>query len=324
MQFRFHSYLRAAAMALLLISTAGLAWADPFVGTSAITTVCPLDRGPFSNPPALATKYADGDEGTATLRQVLMDPGTSDAVREEVFYHLSQRGNAAAAVFIELQAFVNKHPRWELAYTEAMAGVPDRRLIPELIRLARSGRTSKVRAAAVNGLAIALQNRRVPPLPTQATVGPNPLIPMGIEMTYDGGVVSHGQLLLPGDEQPILALYDQMKKSMDPIVRGSLRRLDAAIIRLTPETPNSPAAHSERMAKTRLLADSVAIGTTRDEVEKIFTRQDGGVTGPYATRYYMGNEVMVEVPYDETGGRWKPTNRVTGPLKVYKDTFHTD
>jgi hypothetical protein len=80
------------------------------------------------------------------------------------------------------------------------------------------------------------------------------------------------------------------------------------------------------MAEARRLADSfpVMAGATRAQVEQVFTRPDGGISGPHASRYYMGDEVMVEVPYDQTGGAWKPTNRVTGPVKVYKSMFHAD
>ena len=75
------------------------------------------------------------------------------------------------------------------------------------------------------------------------------------------------------------------------------------------------------------VADKVAvikIGMRRREVEEKLQNQDGGASGPGSTRYYEGWEVMVEVPYDQTGGRWKPKNRVNGPVRIYRSRPHAD
>jgi hypothetical protein len=43
-----------------------------------------------------------------------------------------------------------------------------------------------------------------------------------------------------------------------------------------------------------------------------------------STQYFFGSEVMVEAPYDQTGGAWKPQNKVNGPIKVYRSLKHVD
>jgi hypothetical protein len=53
-------------------------------------------------------------------------------------------------------------------------------------------------------------------------------------------------------------------------------------------------------------------------------QEDGGLSGPSSTRYYFGSEVMVEVPYDQTGGAWKQQNKMNGPIKVYRSLKHVD
>jgi len=65
-------------------------------------------------------------------------------------------------------------------------------------------------------------------------------------------------------------------------------------------------------------------GTTRADMRKMFPQEDGGLSGPGSTRYYFGSEVMVEAPYDQTGGAWKPQNKVNGPIKVYRSLMHMD
>lgn len=80
----------------------------------------------------------------------------------------------------------------------------------------------------------------------------------------------------------------------------------------------------ERLREAQRLAVTVRPGTLRSDIERIFPQEDGGTSGPGATRYYLGGEVMVEVTFDQTGGPWKPGNRVTGPLKVYRSYFHAD
>lgn len=82
--------------------------------------------------------------------------------------------------------------------------------------------------------------------------------------------------------------------------------------------------HEKRVEWAKKAAAGISPGTTRADVEKVFVKQDFGLSGLGGTRYYVGAEVMVEVPYDRTGGNWKPENRVNGPLKVYRSVMHYD
>jgi hypothetical protein len=82
------------------------------------------------------------------------------------------------------------------------------------------------------------------------------------------------------------------------------------------------ATFEERWQRAKALADAIRVGTRRADVEKIFREEDGGLSGPGSTRYYEGEEVMVEVPFDQRGGPWNSDNRVTGPLRVYRSRRH--
>jgi hypothetical protein len=79
-----------------------------------------------------------------------------------------------------------------------------------------------------------------------------------------------------------------------------------------------------RLAETRRQATRIKIGTSRAQIERLFPSQDGGLMASVVTRYYVGNGVMVDVPYDQRGGPWKAQNRVRGPLRVYLSSFHSD
>lgn len=79
-----------------------------------------------------------------------------------------------------------------------------------------------------------------------------------------------------------------------------------------------------RLAATRRQAARIKIGTSRSQVERLFPSKDGGLMSSDITHYYVGNGVMVDVPYDERGGPWKAQNRVRGPLRVYLSSFHSD
>jgi hypothetical protein len=85
-----------------------------------------------------------------------------------------------------------------------------------------------------------------------------------------------------------------------------------------------PLPHAQRMEQARRLVSRIKQGTTRADMRKIFPQEDGGFSGPGSTRYYFGSEVMVEAPYDQTGGAWKPQNKVNGPIKVYRSLKHVD
>jgi hypothetical protein len=82
--------------------------------------------------------------------------------------------------------------------------------------------------------------------------------------------------------------------------------------------------HAQRMEEARRLVSRIKQGTTRADMRKVFPEEDGGFSGPRSTRYYFGAEVMVEAPYDQTGGAWKPQNKVNGPIKVYRSLKHLD
>lgn len=86
----------------------------------------------------------------------------------------------------------------------------------------------------------------------------------------------------------------------------------------------APIPHAQRMEQARRLVSRIKQGTTRADMRKMFPQEDGGLSGPGSTRYYFGSEVMVEAPYDQTGGAWKPQNKVNGPIKVYRSLMHMD
>jgi hypothetical protein len=102
-------------------------------------------------------------------------------------------------------------------------------------------------------------------------------------------------------------------KRLDPVLASVSRAIDAL--------PLHP-RHEAVLEETKALAARVEPGTTRADVEKLFPQEDGGLSGPTATRYCREPEVMVEVPYDQNGGNWKPTNHVNGPLRVYRSLSH--
>lgn len=110
-------------------------------------------------------------------------------------------------------------------------------------------------------------------------------------------------------------------------IRGNAeaaRRLDpvlASISQAVDRLPR-PLQHDSLMAETRAIAAQVEPGTPRSEIEKLFPQQDAGLSVSTSARYYREPEVMIEVPYDLNGGAWKPTNRVNGPLRVYRDGYH--
>ena len=72
------------------------------------------------------------------------------------------------------------------------------------------------------------------------------------------------------------------------------------------------------------LVEKIKPGMTRSRVEEWFKQKDGGLQGQTVTRYYEELEVMIEVPYDLTGGAWSKENRVNGPVKVYRSLPHGD
>ncbi|HEY3411537.1 MAG TPA: hypothetical protein VGM51_00625 [Armatimonadota bacterium] len=109
-----------------------------------------------------------------------------------------------------------------------------------------------------------------------------------------------------------------------PSAAAAAVKLNATLESAALASHQEPKTHEEQIALAKPLAASIRVGTLRSDVEKVFLQQDGGLSGPRETRYYMGYEVMVAVPYDQTGGNWKPTNRVTGPLRVYRSGMAFD
>jgi hypothetical protein len=82
-----------------------------------------------------------------------------------------------------------------------------------------------------------------------------------------------------------------------------------------------PVPHEKRLADVQRLVASIKPGTSRTDVEKILTTENGGLSSE-STYYFMGSEVMVEVPYDRTGGTIHlPENKVRGPIRVYRGQF---
>ena len=57
-------------------------------------------------------------------------------------------------------------------------------------------------------------------------------------------------------------------------------------------------------------------GSTRLDVEKIFNEQDGGLQGPSTTRYFEDPDILIDVPYDQTGGPFSHENKVNGSVKI--------
>jgi len=104
---------------------------------------------------------------------------------------------------------------------------------------------------------------------------------------------------------------------IDPLLQRAIST-DYRAIACTPPT------HEQRIQQARRLVSKIKQGTIRADIEKMFPQQDGGLSGPGSTRYYLGSEVMVEALYDQTGGAWKPQNKLNGPIRVYRSLMHMD
>jgi hypothetical protein len=63
---------------------------------------------------------------------------------------------------------------------------------------------------------------------------------------------------------------------------------------------------------------------TRAEVEAIFPAEDGGLQAVGTTRYYEEPEIKIEIGFDQTGGAWRPQNRVTALPRVYRELGFAD
>jgi hypothetical protein len=71
------------------------------------------------------------------------------------------------------------------------------------------------------------------------------------------------------------------------------------------------------------LVSKIQPGLTRAGVESWLNEMDGGPQGIDSTRYYLQPDIIVEVPYDQTGGTWTPENRVTAPAHVIRRSRST-
>src|SRR5260370_40612766 len=59
-------------------------------------------------------------------------------------------------------------------------------------------------------------------------------------------------------------------------------------------------------------------GLTRAGVETWLKELDGGPQGIDSTRYYIEPDIIVDVPYDQTGGTWTLANRVSAPVRIIR------
>ena len=132
---------------------------------------------------------------------------------------------------------------------------------------------------------------RIPPIPISELIGPNQQLWM--ESATSNTIT--------------VQVVEKKESTKEPIVRIT-------------DTP----LHQKRMSEVKLMAGKIMPGMTRSQVEVWFKTKDGGLQGPSITRYYEDPGVMIDVPYDQTGGNWSKDNRVNGPVKVYADFFHMD
>ena len=89
----------------------------------------------------------------------------------------------------------------------------------------------------------------------------------------------------------------------------------------------SPAQSSPQKVKlmqARKQAEQVKQGTTRAAIKKLYPNEDAGLVSYELSRYYLSDEVMVDVPFDKQGGEGSQQNRVDGPLRVYLSPPHSN
>ncbi len=98
--------------------------------------------------------------------------------------------------------------------------------------------------------------------------------------------------------------------------------LSAAAGSLRPLSTAQVSAQKAGLAQARKQAAQVKLGTSRVAVEKLYPCQDGGLSSYELSRYYLGNNIMVDVPFDQHGGEGRKQNRVSGPLRVYLSPPH--
>lgn len=245
--------MRCALLLVVLLPSFAAHAADsprPPVRTDAaeILMVRPKDRGGFGPKPIFLTSYPAGKAGLEAMHKVLLDADASDEVREETFYHLSLRGKDVAPVLLDLVEKLKAERRWEWVIVRTMEGVPDRRLIPTLLRTARDGSDPITRAGAVAALSTCLLNRA--PVRRMVTNADGSVTYSStVRMMSCGPIRSHGELLQPGDEKPIVALYRELKGTTDPHMRRSLQSLEWSVTHL--DSPIPSAANGPPQAAAR-------------------------------------------------------------------------
>ncbi len=92
----------------------------------------------------------------------------------------------------------------------------------------------------------------------------------------------------------------------------------------TPRAPASPKPAPQKLtlAQAKKSAAQIKRGTTRAVIEKLYPNEDAGLMSYELTRYYLGNGIMVDVPFDKHGGEGNKQNRVNGPSRVYLSPPH--
>lgn len=88
------------------------------------------------------------------------------------------------------------------------------------------------------------------------------------------------------------------------------------VVEIVSDTTMVP--HQVRLEQVQQLAAQITAGTTRAQVEAWFKQRDGGLQDASVTRYYEQPGVVIEVPFNHTGGNWSRENQVDGPIKVYQ------
>jgi hypothetical protein len=110
-------------------------------------------------------------------------------------------------------------------------------------------------------------------------------------------------------------------------IRGGNRKQAAKLDALYTEARRfveTPLTHETQMRRANAIAARISPGMTRREVGLVFPQQDGGLVSPFTGRYYLGAEVMADVPFSKQDGVSKPVNEVTGPVRLYRSAMHYD
>ena len=124
-----------------------------------------------------------------------------------------------------------------------------------------------------------------------------------------------------GKPNPVLSV-EEVRGLIKRVITGSAdaEQKLAALFRpmmVWTNAPPQPVSYEQRLKEVRLLVASLRLGTKRTEIEKVFRQMDGGLNSIHQPRYYLGSEVMVEVPYDTQ-------MRLNGPIKIDRSGMHYD